>query len=78
MDEITEKKVSTGLVLDQSLMDALNQWSQEDRRSRNSLIDLILTRAVEQRKAVQQVAQALQRPLPAGAFPNADADQAVA
>ncbi len=78
MSEI-EKKVHTGIAIDESTMEALSRWAEEDRRSRNSLIDLILVKAVEQRKAVRQVAQALQRgPLPAGAFPNADADQAAA
>ena len=72
-------KASTGLVLDASLLQDLSDWAAEDRRSRNSLIDMILARAVAQRQAVLKVAVALQRgPLPAGAFPNADADQAVA
>lgn len=76
---MSSDKMSTGLVLDTSLLQELSDWAAEDRRSRNSLIDMILARAVEQRKAVRQVAQALQRgPLPAGAFPNADADLRVA
>lgn len=76
---MSSDKMSTGLVLDTSLLQELSDWAAEDRRSRNSLIDMILSRAVEQRKAVRQVAQALQRgPLPAGAFPNADADLRVA
>lgn len=73
-----EKKVHTGIAVDESTMDALNRWAEEDRRSRNSLIDMILVRAIEQRQAVKQVAQRLQHPLPASAFQNADADQAVA
>lgn len=73
-----EKKVHTGLAIDESTMEALNRWAAEERRSRNSLIDLILVRAIEQRKAVQKVADALHRPLPMGSFPNTDVDQAVA
>ncbi len=73
------EKVSTGLVIDRSLMQDLNDWAAEERRSRNSLLDMILARAVEQRKAVRQVAEALQRgPLPVDAFPHADADLVVA
>jgi len=71
-------KMSTGLVLDTSLLQELSDWAAEDRRSRNSLIDMILSRAVEQRKAVRQVAQRLQQPLPVGAFPNGNADLEVA
>ncbi|MBN2005020.1 MAG: hypothetical protein JXA21_16800 [Anaerolineae bacterium] len=75
---MSTNKMSTGLVLDTSLLQELSDWAAEDRRSRNSLIDMILARAVEQRKDVKQVAQRLQHPLPASAFQNADADQAVA
>lgn len=77
--EIVTGKASTGLVIDASLLQDLSDWAAEERRSRNSLMDMILSRAVEQRKAVKQVADALQRaPLPVGAFPNADADLRVA
>ena len=77
--EMVTGKASTGLVLDASLLQDLSDWAAEDRRSRNSLIDMILARAVEQRKAVRKVADALQRgPLPSGTFPHADADLGVA
>jgi len=77
--EIVTGKASTGLVIDASLLQDLSDWAAEERRSRNSLMDMILSRAVEQRKAVRQVAEGLQRgPLPAAAFPNADADLRVA
>lgn len=73
-----ETKVHTGLAVDESTMEALNRWAAEDRRSRNSLIHMILVRAIEQRQAVKTVANALRKPLSAGASPNADSDQAAA
>lgn len=42
-------KVSTGLVIEQGLMQALEDWAQAEYRSRNRLIEMILFQAVEQR-----------------------------
>lgn len=45
------EKASTGLVIDAELLEALNEWAQEERRSRNNLIEFILEMAVKQHTA---------------------------
>lgn len=61
---------------DQETVARLDAWAQEESRSRNNLMQLIIVKALKQRDVAQRVAAAIEHPLPDGAFPCADADQA--
>ena len=42
--------VNTGIALNQNLLTALDQWAVAEYRSRNNLIQLLLTQAVQRRQ----------------------------
>ena len=48
--------VNTGIALNKNLLTALDQWAATEYRSRNSLIQLLLTQAVQRRQKVLQEA----------------------
>lgn len=68
--------VNTGITVDGNILAALDQWATDEFRSRNNLIQMILTQAVQRKQAAQQIKATLKRDaLPGEAFPNADADK---
>ena len=38
--------INTGIAIDESILTALDRWANEEYRSRNNLIQLLLTQAV--------------------------------
>lgn len=58
---------------DTDVVAALDTWATEEARSRNNLVQLILSNALRQRQAARKVADALQR-APLYTTVEADAD----
>ncbi len=48
--------INTGLAIDENVLIALDRWANEEYRSRNNLIQLLLTQAVQRREAAQRAA----------------------
>lgn len=48
--------INTGIAIDESILTALDRWANEEYRSRNNLIQLLLTQAVQRREAAQHAA----------------------
>lgn len=48
--------INTGLAIDENVLTALDRWANEEYRSRNNLIQLLLTQAVQRREAAQRAA----------------------
>lgn len=60
---------------DTTVVKALDVWATEESRSRNNLVQLILSNALRQRQTARRVTDALQSsPLPVPADVCADAD----
>ena len=47
---------NTGIAIDENVLNALDRWAEEEYRSRNNLIQLLLAQAVHRREAVQRAA----------------------
>ena len=48
--------INTGIAIDENVLNALDQWANEEYRSRNNLIQLLLAQAVRRREAAQRAA----------------------